>query len=322
MIRLLCLCLALLSLTGCQRDRAGVIQGVNLVLDASHGGGGAAWGLAACDSCHAMAVIHENAPGIAPLVRRHGYATCTGCHGDNGTGETRRCVICHNASDLPQAPLSSGRHGHGFIAGEAAPLQDAQCLVCHLAADMDGRFEVDRDLTVLPDAIGYPARYRTIADFCLRCHNREHQQPGFEMLGTRFDDPLIAIEEAWRRVDKHGPSDGSGERTYAGLRSGYRYRSEVECTDCHAMHGTGNGKLIIDSSQKGVSRLDDALRDKPYRVVVTGGDYSQLCVLCHAMETVLDAGGEDTGNGLSGVHEQGSDCRPCHTHGEAVQAGL
>ena len=320
MIRLLVI---LLLLAGCQAERARVTQqGINLILDTSHGGGDSAWGLGECEGCHALAVIHEDADGIAPLVRRHGYATCTGCHGDNGSGQPRRCTLCHNATDLPRVPLSSGRHGHGFVSAEAAPLQDAHCLVCHPAADMDGRFEVNRDLGHLPDASRVNSPYTSIADFCLRCHNRDHQQPGFEMQGERFDDPLIAVEDAWRYIDKHGLSAGTGERTFAGLRAGYRYRSVVECTDCHAMHGTDNGKLIIDSSLKGVIRLGPALREKPYRVVTADGDYSRLCVLCHSMETLLDAGGEDTGNGLSGVHERGSDCRPCHTHGEAVQTGL
>jgi len=187
---------------------------------------------------------------------------------------------------------------------------------------MDGRFEPDRDLTRFPGAGGSGSRYVAVADFCLRCHNRDHQQPGFEMEGERFDDPLVAVEAAWRHVDKHGLSAGTGERTFAGLRAGYRYRSVVECTDCHAMHGTGNDGLIIDSSLKGVTRLDPALREMPYPVATRGGDFSQLCVLCHRMQTLLDAGGEDTGNGLSGVHERGIDCRLCHTHGEAVQAGL
>jgi len=86
-IRLPCILLALL-LAGCQGEQAGVVRGVNLILDASHGGGGAAWGLAECGSCHALAVIHENADEIAPLVRRHGYATCTGCHGEDAKGMT------------------------------------------------------------------------------------------------------------------------------------------------------------------------------------------------------------------------------------------
>ncbi len=319
MIRLL---VVLLLLTGCQAERSGVILGGDLILDRSHGGAGSAWGLAECAGCHPLAVIHEAARGIAPLVRRHGYATCTGCHGDNGSNRPRRCTICHNASDLPRTPLSTGRHAHGFIADTGEPLRDGQCLVCHQAADMDGRFEPEQDLTPLPDATGHATRYRSIADFCLRCHNRNHQQPGFAMDGERFDDPLIAVEDAWRYIDKHGLSSGTGEGTYAGLRAGYRYRSVVECTDCHAMHGTDNGKLIIDSSLKGVTRLDPALRERPYRIDTAHGDYSQLCVMCHAMELLLDAGGEDTGNGLSGVHKRGGDCRPCHTHGEAVQAGL
>ncbi len=314
--------LLLLLLAGCQSpEEGGVIRGGNLLLDPSHGGGGAAWGLAECGSCHALGVIHANAGGIAPLVRRLGYATCGGCHGDNGTGRARRCTICHNPDHLPDAPLSGGAHSHDFRETPVSTLGDEACLVCHVASDMDGRFEPDRDLTPLPDAGGLLSRYRTIADFCLRCHNRDHPQPGFEM-AVSPDDPRVAIEAAWYHTDEHGRVDGSGTRTYAGLRPGYRYRTEVACTDCHAMHGTGNPGLLIDDSRKGVSRLDPALREQPYRVRVREGDYAQLCVLCHAMETPLEAAEEDTGNGLSGVHAQGVDCRPCHRHGEAVQAGL
>ncbi|VAX00922.1 hypothetical protein MNBD_GAMMA19-188 [hydrothermal vent metagenome] len=88
------------------------------------------------------------------------------------------------------------------------------------------------------------------------------------------------------------------------------------------MHGTDNTRLIIDNSLKGVTQLDQSIRETPHRVIIKNGDYSQLCVLCHQMKVILDDGDLETGNGLSGVHEVGSDCRTCHTHGEAVQAGL
>ena len=300
------------------------LESGNLILAASHGDEGSAWTLPDCAACHAMEVIHAEAEGVRTIVRDKGYTTCTGCHGRNGSSESepRRCGVCHNSHDLPQAPQLQGQHAHTFTVGDAAAADDAQCLHCHVASDMDGSFELNRDLTGYPDATQIVSRYGSVSDFCLRCHNRDHQQVGFEITSSRFDNPLIAIEDAFHFVDQHGLIDGNGSRIYAGLREGYQYQTAVSCTDCHAMHGTDNAKLIIDNSLKGVARLDASIREAPHNVTVSGGDYSQLCVLCHQMSVLLDDGHLDTGNGLAGVHEVGSDCRVCHTHGEAVQAGL
>ncbi len=326
---LLCFVLPAILLSACGGGSEGQTNKVsqsagNLMLDASHGGDGYAWGLADCSTCHALQVIHGRVDLIRDIVRRKGYSTCTGCHGRNGSSESepRRCNICHNGADLPQTPLLTGQHAHGFVSARAGSLDDGQCIVCHLASDMDGRFELDQDLTRFPDAAENYSNYENKSEFCLRCHNRDHQQPGFEITGREYDDPLIAVEDAFRFIDKHGQMEGSGTRTYAGLRSGYAYRSVVDCTDCHTMHGTDNDKLIIDNSLKGVTQLDQQVRSRPYSIITPGGNYSQLCVLCHQMAVILDAGDEDTGNGLSGVHEVNSDCRLCHTHGEAVQAGM
>lgn len=295
-----------------------------LILDASHGGNGYAWGRSHCDSCHALGVIHAGLDKIRSIVKTKGYTTCTGCHGRNGTNESepRRCGVCHNSTDLPQTPSLQGQHAHGFTAGEVGALGDEQCLVCHIASDMDGRFDNNRDLTRFPDAAQTLTPYHDVADFCLRCHNRDHQQPGFEITGSSYDDPLIAAEDDFKLIDKHGRQDGSGERTYAGLRTNYKYQSVVACTDCHSMHASNNIKLIIDSSDKGVKQLDASIRDKHYAVQTEDGAYAQLCVLCHQMELIQDDGDIDTGNGLSGVHQASGDCRSCHSHGEAVQAGL
>ncbi|NOQ69185.1 MAG: hypothetical protein GQ573_03635 [Gammaproteobacteria bacterium] len=294
----------------------------DLLLDASHGGGGAAWGLENCDACHAIAFIHQNEDGLREIVKDNGFDTCTGCHGSNGTKAQRQCIICHNDKDLPDAPIQSGRHKHDFVSTADNVLQDKQCLNCHYASDMDGLFEINRDLTRYPDAHGINSPYASGADFCLRCHNKNHQQADFPITDKVFDDPLIAIEDAYRLVDKHGEVDSAGTGTYAGLRTDYIYGSRVECTDCHAMHGTDNIKLIIDQSDKGSSKLDSVIRDLPHSVSISGEDYSQLCVLCHDMETLQNQGDVDTGNGLSGVHITGSSCIECHSHGEAVQAGL
>ncbi len=300
------------------------VESGNLILTASHGGKGAAWRLPDCAACHAIAAIHAKAGQIRHIVREKGYTTCTGCHGRNGSNESepRQCVICHNNNDLPHTPRLQGKHAHTFTAGETTLLNDAQCVDCHVASNMDGLFELNRDLTGYADKTQTISDYNSISDFCLRCHNRDHQQTGFEIIGDRFDDPLIAVEDAFYFIDQHGAVDGTGLRTYAGLRPGYEYRTVVACTDCHAMHGTDNTQLIIDNSLKGATLLDKSIRETAHRVTIKNGDYSQLCVLCHQMKVILDDGDLETGNGLSGVHEVGSDCRTCHTHGEAVQAGL
>ena len=318
------LLLTVLVLPGCgiDADESTLsLESGHLILGSGHGDGGSAWGLADCAACHPLTLIHRQAPRIRELVRDKGFDSCTGCHGGNGTRQPRRCVFCHNPSDLPTHPLGDGINGHDFVKPGRDPLADEQCLVCHVASDMNGRFDINRDLTRLADVNGLSVPYASLSDFCLRCHNRDHQQVGFEITDTASDDPLIAIEDAWRYSDKHGWIDGGG-RTYAGLRDVYVYSSRVACTDCHAMHGTQNAGLIIDRSDKGASRLTAAFRQQAWPVVTRGGDFSQLCVLCHDMQTVLEQGDVDAGNGLRGVHRVGEDCRPCHSHGEAAQAGM
>jgi hypothetical protein len=296
-----------------------------LLLNETHGDGGGAWGVEACDACHALSVIHENSSKeVREMVRDKGYDTCTGCHGSNGTQAGRQCLICHNERDLPGYPYLDGRHSHGFSDIVDAELSDDDCLVCHRYSDMNGVFDLNLDLSRFADANGQFSDYLAEAEFCLRCHNRDHQQPGYDIIGDGYDDPLIALEDDYRYIDYHGWRDGSGQGTYYGLRDHYRYPQLVDCGDCHAMHGSANSKLIIDRSDKGAGELDGAdLSGAPYRIDIGDqGDYSQLCVICHQMTLVSDEGDVATGNGLSGVHLVGDDCRPCHTHGEASQAGL
>lgn len=294
----------------------------NLILGHDHGGNGAAWGLPDCISCHPLSVIHERADNTKAMVEAKGYETCMGCHGANGTGEARQCRICHNMEDLPGRPYQSGRYSHLFLSGAGGKLSDSECITCHEASDMNGTFDPNKDLTRFPDTYGKYSSYDSKADFCLRCHNRDHQQKDFEITERAFDDPLVAMEDNYTYIDKHGKVKGTGLGPYKGLRRDYSYGTVVECSDCHAVHGTDNNGLIIDSSVSGVSLLDPGVRNRPYSVEIVDGDFSQLCVLCHKMEVVLDSGGIETGNGLSGVHRVGTDCRSCHTHGETVQAGL
>jgi len=316
----------LLLLAACSGNNNNTPSDTDLLLDVSHGGGGGAWGLADCDACHAIGVIHQNATSIRHIVKQKGFNTCAGCHGSNGSDAKRECVICHNNNDLPTAPIQTGLHQHDFgvmaaVMGEQI-LQDEQCLACHYGSDMDGVFENNRDLTRYRDANGINSPYTSGADFCLRCHNRDHQQADFPIVDKVFDDTLIAIKDAYTLIDKHGEENAEGMGTYAGMRPGYVYGSRVECTDCHAIHGTNNIKLIIDQSDKGVSKLDSAMRERPYAVHVYQDNYSQLCVLCHNTEILIEHSDIDTGNGLFGVHLTATSCIECHSHGEAVQAGL
>jgi cytochrome c553 len=317
-----------LLLSACGSEDSSLIstsRPAGLLLNESHGDNGLAWGIEACDTCHAITVIHQDtSQSIREIVRDKGFSSCTGCHGSNGTSAPRQCLICHNEIDLPGTPYLDGNHSHNFFQQQNAGLKDSDCLVCHHASNMDGSFDLNLDLTIFSDASGLPSDYIAQADFCLRCHNRDHQQSGYEMQGDGYADPLIAMEDDYRYIDYHGWRDGSGEGTYHGLRSAYRYPQLVACSDCHALHGTSNEKLIIDNSAKGTSMLDGELflRSTFPIEVNEQGDYSQLCVVCHEMTLRVDEGDLDTGNGLSGVHLVGQDCRPCHTHGEASQVGL
>lgn len=301
----------------------------NLILTPIHGGNGSAWGRDRCNSCHIINTIHKDAPLIRDIVKDKGYPTCAGCHGNNGVDTTvRYCVICHNSHDLPQSPVLNEPKNHNFDTNNDASLKDKDCLVCHATSDMDGQFELNTDLTHFPNKAGRIVDYNNSSEFCTGCHNLDHQQPEAPITGTSIQGfsarhPLVAMETNWNFLDVHGKRKGSGERTYAGLRENvYKYGSVVECVDCHVMHGTHNDKLIIDSTAKGVFKFPDFVRKTPYLIDTPNGDFSQMCVICHAMETLVEQGAQNTGNGFSGVHQVGTDCRECHTHGMAAQTGL
>lgn len=297
------------------------------LLTPEHGGDGSSWGKANCQDCHVLSLIHKKAPQkTRDMVRAKGYGTCIACHGGNGTDAPRTCSLCHNRHDLPKSPRLGGKEKHDFTVTKTQKLDDGKCLVCHIESDMNGKFEPNVDLTALPDATGEFSPYTSQTDFCLRCHNRDHQPDGLNIRGRSefgINDPLVAIEDNYRSIDRHGFVDGM-EGAYYGLRDpGYRYGQRVECTDCHVMHGTRNGKLLLDDTRKGVFDLDRKLRKRPYRAIVKNGNSAQLCVLCHRMKhPEVEEGELDAGNGLSGVHDVRSNCADCHTHGEPVKGGL
>ncbi len=318
------LLLSILLLAGCvDSDKTETVssQSGNLILTSSHGGSGLAWGLSECDSCHGLNLIHQQADSIRSIVQSKGYASCTGCHGSNGTSEARQCLICHNDSDLTASPIQTGLHTHSFITGNDAQMKDEACIDCHLASDMDGVFDNNRDLTRFTDAHGLYSEYSSVSEFCLRCHNRDHQQTDFNITAD-YASALIGSEDYFKYVDKHGETSGTGSHSFSGLREGYEYQTVVECTDCHAMHGTNNAGLVIDSSEKGLSRLDPAIRNKSYSIDNTATNNAQLCVMCHQMSVTADQSDLDTGNGLSGLHQITGDCKQCHSHGESIQAGM
>lgn len=312
----------------------------NLILTPRHGQG-EGWGKSRCVNCHMITAMHKTVPKIKVIVDAKGFASCTGCHGQNGTSAPQQCIICHNVRDLPKNPRRTGNHRHDFNLKLDLPTSSDQCIVCHAASDMDGVFEVGQDLTVFNDRFVGKEAYKDVNDFCIRCHNRNHQQNRWPIRNPGKRDQSIAAEEDYLLIDKHGVPKSTDAETalYPGLREGYAYKTIVDCVDCHAMHGTTNPGLIIDNSLKGAFKLAAPIRNKGYKVKVIKGlslsdelikrsDYSQLCVLCHDMKLSNDlretyGGNRNTGNGLSGVHfEFGSDCVTCHSHGERVQKGL
>lgn len=293
-----------------------------ILLTPNHGGDGSAWGQGDCAGCHVLRNIHSTAPKIKNIVQSTGYASCAGCHGKNGTTIKRECVLCHNDSLLPNSPLMQEIKNHNFTLQEDSVLDDKDCLACHDASDMDGDFEPAVDLKHynLSGAVDLP--YQNGSEFCLRCHNRSQQQVGYEMEARFKRDPLVVMAINYEHIDMHGKPKGEGNRTYTGLREAYEYKTVVECSDCHAMHGTHNKKLIVDRSDAGMSLLKESLRLTPIHIDTPGNNYAQLCVTCHKSDEVVEESELETGNGLSGVHQASGSCVECHTHGMAAQTGL
>lgn len=311
---------------------AGVVSqaGGNLLLDRSHGGG-EAWGKSKCSSCHALRVTHNKVPKIKAVVDKRGFTTCTGCHGSNGTRASRQCLTCHNSQDMPFKPLRGGRHRHDFNLAKDLRTSSKQCVVCHDNSDMDGKFEVDKDLAMLDDPIVGQQAYRNISEFCLRCHNADHQQKAWPIKHATSRSQALRGADHYRKIDAHGVKAGDGNGWYSGLRTGtYAYQSIVDCTDCHTMHGTKNPNLIIEDIRQGAFKLDKSIHDLALKIQIDGvtpqidkGDYRDLCVTCHRMTRISDGGDQPAPNGLTGVHtDQGTDCVSCHSHGESAQKGL
>ena len=299
----------------------------SLIINNNHGGDGSAWANPQCASCHLLEHIHANtSPEVKNLVKEKGYASCAGCHGDNGTHAQRECILCHNENNLTSVAQQAGDKTHNFTSHDSNPstsnLKDSQCVTCHNDSNMDGNFTANADLTHFSNQYGSQSDYQHSNDFCLACHNKDHQQAGFTMDTSNYRDPLVAMEDNYHFVDMHGIKKGSGQRTYSGLREGYHYSSVLACTDCHAMHGTHNEQLIIDNTYEGLSRLSRQVKDQGLSINTHNGEYAQLCVTCHNMDQLIEEGELDTGNGLSGVHQASGSCLECHRHGMAVQTGL
>jgi len=314
------LCLASVMHSAFSRDVS--LANNQILLTPNHGGDGSAWGLTECSGCHVLRNIHATAPKIKNIVQQTGYDSCTGCHGQNGTSVKRECTLCHNENLLPKKPFMQEIKNHNFTVQEDSALTDKDCLACHTASDMDGEFEPSVDLAHYQQSIGLNLPYSKGSEFCLRCHNNDQQQSGYEMQPRFKRDPLVTMAVNYKHIDVHGEVKGVGDRTYTGLRAGYDYKTSVDCTDCHAMHGTHNEKLIVDRSDAGMSLLNHNLRSSPILIDTPNNNYAQLCVTCHESKIEVEESKAGTGNGLSGVHQAGGSCIECHTHGMAAQTGL
>ncbi len=248
--------------------------GGNLTLSKSHGGG-EGWGKTKCSSCHALFRLHDTVPKIKTLVEKTGFGSCAGCHGKNGTSIKQQCVICHNNTVMPGVPHRTGKHRHDYSLLRTKPTTDEQCLGCHDASDMDGRFELNQDLTLYKDGNGQSGPYTNISEFCVRCHTESNPNKKYPIKHAGRRDQALRAETDYRLIDKHGVKDGLGDGAnsvnevgalYYGLRSDqYSYHSIVECVDCHTMHGTTNASnLIIDDSRKAKFFHDENTRRKGF----------------------------------------------------------
>ena len=193
----LLLCLSLTSITA-QAEVS--LKKNNLILDKKHGDDGSAWGNPRCDACHVRRNIHNSEAGkpIRDIVLQVGPESCAGCHGQNGTKMPQKCTVCHNSTLLPAIPLIEEKRNHNFNVDKEKSLTDKNCLSCHDASDMDGDFELEVDLTHFKAQAGIDLPYKNHTEFCLRCHNKDQQQPGFEMEPRFSRDPLVTMADNYR----------------------------------------------------------------------------------------------------------------------------
>ena len=140
---------------------------------------------------------------------------------------------------------------------------------------MDGKFELNQDLTLFKDDKGVKEPYKNISEFCVRCHTESNPNKKYPIVHAGRRDQALLSERNYREIDKHGIKKGlgKGDKTgvelaalYYGLRSNkYKYHSVVECVDCHTMHGTNNASnLIIDDSRQAKFFHDESTRRKQF----------------------------------------------------------
>lgn len=244
-----------------------------------------------CSICHwkvtTFEVHRDGKIQFADYERLDQTSACDTCHGLGGpqakslwgTGQRLDCVTCHNAEKPAQingatAPSTGGfwtTSGHGNAVGFASgnPGAGLACDACH-----------DPNAPHIGATDGNQRLRDEPTALCLSCHGEGGS--------------------ASIKVSTHG-------NTHFGFR--FEQPFQVNCSDCHDPHGTGNLSMIRAEIRGNpvtfTSRTGDGSFDTP------GNDNrNDLCATCHT-ETRHN---RVPGNQAEVWHFEGSDCTSCHAH--------
>jgi predicted CXXCH cytochrome family protein len=317
---------------------------------ASHFDGSFGPGIAQCGLCHTAATVAAHLNGTASMVTAwsssaptslDGSAICNNCHGIVGYDtETIKaewsdaaantyapasgnpdvtCESCHGGGDQAawqnadgtgaRAPSKTGSYtstGHGLASGTYSPsgnpAADAQCVDCHAAATAAahvGTGTIDR-LQVTGNGL------------CAGCHDGAGGGSGTTQVSTHGN---------------RSTTMGSATPSYEAQRASF----ELNCVECHDVHGTANSYMIGTVNADGplvATRYYNGLPDTTtllYSGTVSFTDPSvgagaggfastasgatdRICNTCHTgTGGTYQHDAATTGHGTSA-------CTGCHTH--------
>ena len=207
-----------------------------------------------------------------------------------------------------------------FAAVERLPLDDQDCIKCHLgeAGAIAGQESAHKnDIGCLDCHESHPPEGEAVIPECSKCHDPE-DSPHFGLTGcTRCHNPHAPLVTDFGEIDEARPvcitCHDDIDNLLTSMPSAH---NEQDCTACHNAHGLGEGQYqtCLDCHEKHAPELElaDCFRchqpHQPTGYQWKDGITSAMCAACHE-----DLVQEFNENGAA--HLENLACTECHaTH--------
>ncbi|MFQ5854389.1 MAG: CxxxxCH/CxxCH domain-containing protein [Anaerolineae bacterium] len=275
-----------------------------------------------CYECHSTPppsgdhMTHANAP-YGPVI----HATCETCHWQVTTWKVHRDGRVEFADRKPLAETSACDTCHGTPAGveQAKALWGSEdrvdCVTCH-----NGEHPAQINGATAPatfefwttsghgNAAGFVSGNPGAGLACETCHDPDAPHIGAADGNKRLRDEPTAL-----CISCHGAGGSASVKvsTHGNTHFGFRFQGQfqVDCTECHNPHGTGNlsmirseirGDLITFTARTGAGSFDTPDND----------NRNDLCARCHTQTRHNRVPSNQTET----RHFEGADCTNCHKH--------